>query len=542
MNIKNYKIMFKKTLLFLIIYCSSFSAFSQKYVNDMDYVLGDTKQAFITNKVTTEAEADNLLLGFKNMGANGIRIPLFARGLDGVDLNPNKPMFDYFYAKALEQGFLIFANPAQGGGGHRVANNRLNGNGANEGPDVSVNGVQAATDELVNRVIEFSNEYPDCKWINPFNEDGRATSSVWSVSQINEIYRRLHEHGLNGAELIGPCTWGLPAAIDMLQKTNITDYITVATTHNLGFNHTQWPTFIGLAKEKDLPVWDSEVNHNDAKGNGTRLEKAIENKVDGLVLYNSWNTVSLTTGAINATGEKAMALYLIPDVNLALNGTATQSSTNPSYNKGPELAIDDDINGNYGNGSVTVTNNEENPWWQVDLGEDKTIENIKVFNRTDGCCKATMSNFTVSVINNAGTTVVSETFTSYPDPSIIVNVDNVKGRIVKVQLNVTGALTLAEVQVFQGEEQEEQLSVNDHKNINVNIYPNPVSDVMVVSAPVSTFNQYEIYTINGKKILSNTITSKKGKIQVSLRNFAKGIYVIKLKGDNISKNYKIVKE
>ncbi|MEO9570712.1 MAG: hypothetical protein ABJG40_05910, partial [Polaribacter sp.] len=311
---ENYKIIFKRGILILIICCFNFSAFSQKYVNDMDYVLGDTKQAFITNKVTTEAQADNLLLGFKNMGANGIRIPLFARGLDGVDLNPNKPMFDYFYKKALEQGFLIFANPAQGGGGIRVANNRLNGNGANEGPEVSVKDNQAATEELIARVIEFSNEYPECKWLNPFNEDGR-TNTVWSLSQINEIYRRLHEHGLNGAELIGPCTWGLPAGIDMLQKTNIADYITVATTHNLGFNHSQWSTFINLAKADGFPVWDSEVNHNDAKGNGTRLEKAIENKVDGLVLYNSWNTVSLTTGAVNATGEKAMALYLIPEVN-----------------------------------------------------------------------------------------------------------------------------------------------------------------------------------------------------------------------------------
>ena len=530
--------MFKKIVLFLAIYCFNFSVFSQKYVNDMDYVLGDTKQAFITNKITTEEKADMLLLGFKNMGANGIRIPLFARGLDGVDLNPNKPMFDYFYAKAVEQGFPIFANPAQGGGGIRVANNRLNGNGANEGPEVSVKDNPAATEELIARVIQFSNEYPECKWINPFNEDGR-TNTVWSLSQINEIYRRLYEHGLNGAELIGPCTWGLPAGIDMLQKTNIAEYITVAATHNLGFNHNQWPTFINLAKADGFPVWDSEVNHNDAKGNGTRLEKAIENKVDGLVLYNSWNTVSLTTGAINAAGEKAMALYLIPEVNLALNGTATQSSTNPSYNKGPELAIDNDINGNYGGGSVTVTNSEENPWWQVDLGANKTIDYIKVFNRTDGCCKAAMSNFTVSVINDAGVEVFSKTFTSYPDPLVTMNAGNVKGRIVKVQLNATGALTLAEVQVIQG---EEQLSVNDYKSINVHIYPNPVSDSFVVSVPASTFNQYEIYNITGQRILSDIISINTDEIKVSLNKFSKGIYMIKLKGLQFSKTYKIVKE
>ena len=543
MTQNNCKIIFKRVILILIIYCFNFSAFSQKYVNDMDYVLGDTKQAFITNKVTTETEADNLLLGFKNMGANGIRIPLFGRGVDGVDLNPNKPMMDYFYEQALAQGFVIFANPAQGGGGKRVANNMLNGNGANEGEDVAVNGVQAATDELVNRVIEFSNEYPDCKWINPFNEDGRATSSTWSINQINEIYLRLYTHGLNGAELIGPCTWGLVAGIDMMQKTNIADYITVASTHNLGFNHNLWDDFIAEADKENLPVWDSEVNHNDkfpddAVKSGTRLERAIENKVDGLVLYNSWNTVSLTTGSVNATGEKAMALYLIPIVNLALNGTATQSSTNPSYNKEASLAIDGDINGNYGGGSVTVTNNEENPWWQVDLGSNKTIDDIKVFNRTDGCCKAVMSNFTVSVINNSGVEVFTQTFTTFPDPSVIVTTGGVIGQTVKVQLNATGALTIAEVQVFGS---DEVLSTTSYKDVNVIMYPNPFSDNLKIVSPNTGINSYTIYNINGQKILSNKIDDSLKEVNINTSNLSKGIYFVKLNGDVFSKLYKVIK-
>lgn len=538
MNTKNYKTIITKAVLFVAICCINFSAFGQKYVNDMDYVLGDTKQGFIKNTINTEEKADMLLLGFKNMGVNGIRIPLFARGLDGVDLNPNKPVMDYFYKKALEQGFLIFANPAQGGGGIRVANNRLNGNGANEGPEVSVKDNPAATEELIARVIQFSNEYPDCKWINPFNEDGR-TNTVWSLSQINEIYKRLHEHGLNGAELIGPCTWGLPAGIDMLQKTSIADYITVAATHNLGFNHGQWSTFINLAKADNLPVWDSEVNHNDAKGNGTRLEKAIENKVDGLVLYNYWNTISLTTGAVNASGEAAMALYLIPEVNLALEGTATQSSTNPNYNKGPELAIDDDINGNYGGGSVTVTNNEENPWWQLDLGADKTIDKIKVFNRTDGCCKAAMSNFTVSVINNSGAEVFSKTYTTFPDPSVIVHTDGVVGQVVKVQLNATAALTLAEVQIFGS---DEVLATSSYKEMDAIMSPNPFSNSLKITSPNAGFNSYTIYNINGQRVLSKKVETNTTEININTSTFSKGIYFIKLNSDTFSKTYKVIKE
>ena len=503
------------------------------YTNDMDYVIGDVKQRFITGAVTTEEQADNLLKGLKFMKFNGIRIPIFPRDANtGVSVNPQPAIMKYFYKEALAAGFYIFANPAQGGGGIRIANNSLSNT-------TSVKNVQAATDELVNRIVEFSNEYPESKWMNPFNEDGRATNSTWSINQINEIYQRLSNHGLNGAELIGPCTWGLPAAIDMFKNTNIADYITVVTSHNLGHNDGLWDDFRALADAENLPIWDSEANNDPGNGTVNKVEAAIANKVDGLVVYNAGNNIFLNSGALTNTNYYYMSQYLKPIVNLALTGAATQSSTNPSYNKEASLAIDGDINGNYGGGSVTVTNNEENPWWQVDFGSDKIIGDINVFNRTDGCCKAAMSNFTVFVLNDAGLEVFSKIFTSYPDPSVTMNAGNVKGRIVKVQLNATSALTLAEVQVIQG---EEQLSVKDNESIKVHIYPNPVSDVFKVSAPVSVFNQYEIYTINGQKILSDNIPKNTVKIEVSLNLFSKGIYFVKLNGNTFSKTYKVVKE
>ncbi|MEO9570389.1 MAG: discoidin domain-containing protein, partial [Polaribacter sp.] len=213
-------------------------------------------------------------------------------------------------------------------------------------------------------------------------------------------------------------------------------------------------------------------------------------------------------------------------------------STNPSYNKEASLAIDGDINGNYGGGSVTVTNNEENPWWQVDLGADKTIDYIKVFNRTDGCCKAAMSNFTVSVINDAGTEVFSETFTNYPDPSVIIDTEGIHGQIVKVQLNATGALTLAEVQVFGS---DEVLSTTGYKDINVIMSPNPFVNELKIVSPKAIFNSLSIYNINGQKILSNKIETNLREVSVNTSNFSKGIYFVKLNGDSFSKTYKVIK-
>ncbi|GAA3638456.1 hypothetical protein GCM10022397_24980 [Flavivirga jejuensis] len=274
------------------------SAQTTIYTNDMDYVIGDVKQAFIQNRITTKTQAQYLIKGLKNLGVNGIRLPIFAEGL-----TPNKTMFDYFYNLAVAEGFPIFANPAQGEGGHRIACEMLKGKLCKVKDDPSKTAI------LINRIKSFANEYA-CKWINPFNEDG-APGATWSLAQMNTIYDTLKDN-VNGAELIGPCVWGIPASIRVMNETSIKKNITVASTHNLGYHHKLWSDFIALAKANNFPVWDSEVNHNISESNSreTRLEKAVAAKVDGLVMYNIWNTINLTNGSINNKGKVMMAIYL----------------------------------------------------------------------------------------------------------------------------------------------------------------------------------------------------------------------------------------
>jgi hypothetical protein len=262
----------------------------------MTYVVGDVKQAFIQDKITTEEQADYLIQGMKNLGVNGIRIPIFA---DGV--NPDEDMYQYFYNQAVAEGFLIFANPAQSSGGQRIANGILNGD------LTSVLNDDDATNTLIERIKDFATTYP-CKWINPFNEDG-SPDAAWSTDQMNTIYSSLYGN-VNGAELIGPCAWGIPASTRVLEETTILNYISIAATHNLGFDHEDWQDFIDLADDSDIPVWDSEVNHNDKYNTGSRLEVAIAEEVDGLVMYNIWNTVDLSNGAISNSGRELMEIYL----------------------------------------------------------------------------------------------------------------------------------------------------------------------------------------------------------------------------------------
>jgi len=327
----------------------------------------------------------------------------------------------------------------------------------------------------------------------------------------------------------------------MFDNSNTENYITVAASHNLGFNHDLWDDFIALADAKNLPVWDSEVNHNDAKGNGTRLEKAIENEVDGLVLYNSWANINLNSGAVNNGGETMMALYLKQQENLALSGAATQSST--GFNMSASKAIDGDISGSYsgGNGSISLTGDDGGgaTWWQVDLGQNTEIGSIKVFGRTDSCCKNRMSDYTVSVINSSGTTVFSERLTEIPDQAVTVETGNVTGQIVKIELHAVEALALAEVQVFSP---ESALSIDNKEHVQFTMFPNPVLDKLTVIAPNLEVDSYSLFSINGQVVQTNNSFNATNKIEIDLSDFVKGIYLLKLNGGNYSKTFKVVKQ
>ena len=69
--------------------------------------------------------------------------------------------------------------------------------------------------------------------------------------------------------------------------------------------------------------------------------------------------------------------------NVALSATASQSST--AYQGEPGRAIDGNRDGDYQAAkSTTHTAAEEDPWWELDLGKAEPIDEILIWNRTDG--------------------------------------------------------------------------------------------------------------------------------------------------------------
>ncbi|WP_139263295.1 hypothetical protein [Flammeovirga pacifica] len=272
----------------------------KKYKGNLELVIADVKQMQIHNKLKDSTQVDHLLDGFEKMKVDGVRITIFG---DGV--NPNPELFDYLYKESRKRGFKIFANPALWEGARRIVNK------INKGKDTGkeVLGDMEATQVLVDRIIAFSKEYP-AEWICPFNEDGHP-GKYWTGEQMSETYKRIYGK-LGNANLVGPCTWGVGSGTKILNKTDIKQYISIATTHNLGFEHKKWEKFIASAD--GMKVWDSETNMNKKYDDrAIRIEAAIDAGVNGLVLYDCWKGVDLTNGNLNAEGERWVSKYLVEE-------------------------------------------------------------------------------------------------------------------------------------------------------------------------------------------------------------------------------------
>ncbi|MBD3674259.1 MAG: DUF1553 domain-containing protein [Planctomycetaceae bacterium] len=84
--------------------------------------------------------------------------------------------------------------------------------------------------------------------------------------------------------------------------------------------------------------------------------------------------------------------------NIALKGTASQSSTD--YDGPAKLAIDGNTDGHYFDAkSTTHTKSSNDPWWEVDLGSEREIDKVVVWNRTDGSVYSRLNNFRILLIN-----------------------------------------------------------------------------------------------------------------------------------------------
>jgi hypothetical protein len=98
------------------------------------------------------------------------------------------------------------------------------------------------------------------------------------------------------------------------------------------------------------------------------------------------------------------------ETNLALGGWAWQSSDLPGYEAYAYRANDGNPDGNFWNGSVTHTDAGFTGWggegwpgqyWAVDLGAEKVVNSLRIFNRTD-CCSERLSHYNILAWSSSG--------------------------------------------------------------------------------------------------------------------------------------------
>ena len=137
-----------------------------------------------------------------------------------------------------------------------------------------------------------------------------------------------------------------------------------------------------------------------------------------------------------------------PMENIALGKQVTQSST--AFGGDARRAVDGKVDGNYGHNSVTHTNFQSKPWWQVDLAKEETIRQINIYNRTD-TAQDRLANFDVILLDSFGKEIERKRITSLKDVSAQIAINHKKARYVRIELEGYNALSLAEVQVYRAE-------------------------------------------------------------------------------------------
>ena len=108
--------------------------------------------------------------------------------------------------------------------------------------------------------------------------------------------------------------------------------------------------------------------------------------------------------------------------NIAPHGKASHSSTyNHVSNPVASRAIDGNTNGDFGVESTTHTNNETDPWWELDLGIEKGLDEIVIWNRLGKSVRGQLDGFKLSVLEENRKSVWEKTFEKAPKRKVAVN-------------------------------------------------------------------------------------------------------------------------
>ena len=113
-------------------------------------------------------------------------------------------------------------------------------------------------------------------------------------------------------------------------------------------------------------------------------------------------------------------------------GTATQSSDYSASQGLASNAIDGNTSGLWSDNTVTHTTTQSNPWWELDMGANNTIDNVVIYNRTD-CCSTRLDNFILEVLDASNNVVYTHTNGAAANTNTVSGI-NTFGRKIRIRL------------------------------------------------------------------------------------------------------------
>jgi cytochrome c peroxidase len=219
------------------------------------------------------------------------------------------------------------------------------------------------------------------------------------------------------------------------------------------------------------------------------------------------------------------------DSNLAKGKPTTQSST--ELNGAASRAVDGNTDGDFYKNSVSRTAQQAQPWWDVDLGANALLSQVKLWKRTD-CCGDALANFHVFVSSQpfTGTTVAQTQAQAgvldlaYPGTAPVTASlpVNAVGRYVRVQLEGTNSLDLAEVEVIGQVLTNSAPAVSLTAPVNGTSFVAPATIAFAATATDAENNLARVEFYQGTTKLGEALTAP---YTYSWSNVAAGVYTVK---------------
>jgi hypothetical protein len=170
---------------------------------------------------------------------------------------------------------------------------------------------------------------------------------------------------------------------------------------------------------------------------------------NGIVLNSQSQSALITGSSTVEVPVSSLDTIIAGRLNIARVGNVTATQSSISFGAPAGRAVDGNTNGIFYKRIITHTGNEYQSWWELVLDDSADIEDILLYNRMD-CCMNRLSNFAVQLLDE-NCAPVTESIVQPAGAGSIAHV-NIQGgagaQVVVVQLQETGVLSLAEVEIY----------------------------------------------------------------------------------------------